>query len=62
MSKQQVVEAIRQRNPSAEAEFLTSFSQQTLECYLKRLTDVCGHRGAGSIWVRTGDIPAVVMR
>jgi hypothetical protein len=62
MNKQQMIEQIRQRNQSASNEFLLDFDEQALEQYLQRLTSVVGQRGKDSVWVRTGDAPAVVSR
>ena len=62
MSKQQLIDAIRNHNRSAQDAFLVTFDQQVLETYLRRLQTVQGKRGAGSVWVRPGDSPAVVTR
>ena len=62
MSKQQMIEAIRQHNRSANTEFLVSFDEQTLASYLRRLTTIQGRRGRMSVWVREGDTPAIVTR
>ena len=62
MSKHQMVEAIRQRNRSASMEFLMTFDEQTLQTYLRRLTNVVGHRGRQSVWVRESASRAVVTR
>ena len=52
MSKQQTIEAIRKRNPTAAPEFLIGFSQQALDSYLRRLTKICGQRGPHTVWRR----------
>ncbi len=52
MTKQQMIEAIRQRNRSAQQEFLVRFDEASLRSYLDRLTVVAGRRGRDSIWVR----------
>ncbi len=62
MSKQQMIEAIREHNRSADQEFLTRFDEAALSDYLQRLTRVCNHRGRHSRWVRNGASPAVVTR
>jgi len=62
MSKQQMIEQIRQRNRSASNEFLIKFDEQALRTYLRRLTTVHGHRGRSSIWVRDGSAPASMTR
>jgi len=62
MSKQQMIEQIRQMNRSAPEAFLIHFNEQALETYLKRLSLARGGRGPSSRWVRTGDAPAAVTR
>jgi hypothetical protein len=62
MSKQQMIEAIRQHNRSAGSDFLLGFNERALDSYLRRLTTVQGVRGRQSVWVREGDTPAVVTR
>ena len=62
MSKQQMIELIRQRNRSASNEFLIKFDEQALRSYLQRLTTVHGHRGRTSIWVRDNSSSASMTR
>jgi len=62
MSKHEMIEQIRQRNRTASDEFLLSFDEQTLGDYLSRLTNLAGHRGRQSVWVRTTAHPAVTAR
>jgi hypothetical protein len=62
MSKQQMIEQIRQRNSSASNEFLIKFDEQALKTYLLRLTTVHGCRGRSSVWVRNGVAPASITR
>ncbi len=62
MSKQQMIDLIRQRNRSASSEFLVKFDEDALKTYLRRLTTVQGHRGRSSVWVRSGIAPAATMR
>ncbi len=62
MSKQQMIEAIRQHNRSAPDTFLVAFEERALESYLRRLTTVQGRRGRGSVWVREAETPAIVTR
>lgn len=62
MSKEQMIEQIRQRNRSATPEFLMVFDEVALRRYLDRLTTVVGHRGKASSWVRHGETPAIVTR
>ena len=62
MSKQEMIELIRTHNRSADLAFLDGFDEPQLHRYLKRLTEVKGHRGRDSVWVRDGETPAVVTR
>jgi hypothetical protein len=62
MSKQQMIELIRERNRSASNEFLVKFDEEALRTYLRRLTHVQGNRGRSSVWVRRGIAPASIMR
>jgi len=61
-SREQLVEAIRQENRSASLEFLLGFDDRALKTYLDRLQLIHGHRGRTSVWVRTGETPAIVTR
>ena len=62
MSKQQLIDAIRIHNRSAQDAFLVTFDQQVLETYLRRLQTIQGQRGPKSVWVRESDRPAMVTR
>jgi hypothetical protein len=62
MSKQQMIEAIREHNRSAPDAFLVSFNERALESYLRRLTTIQGRRGRASVWVREAETPAIVTR
>ncbi|MBI1335967.1 MAG: hypothetical protein GC164_03285 [Phycisphaera sp.] len=62
MSKHQMIEMIRQQNRSAPVEFLLGFDETQLQTYLQRLTDVHGHRGRTSVWVRQGVTRSIVTR
>ncbi len=62
MSKQQMIDLIRQRNRSASSEFLIKFDEEALRTYLRRLTTVHGHRGRSSVWVRDGIASASITR
>ena len=62
MSKQQMIQAIRERNRSVSDEFLVRFDENTLKAYLARLTTIVGHRGRSSVWVRTGHDHAAIAR
>ncbi|MEO0965058.1 MAG: hypothetical protein AAFY08_08050 [Planctomycetota bacterium] len=62
MTKQQMIDAIRQRNRSASVEYLTSFDEDDLQVYLTRLTDLIGRRGRSSVWTRDTTEPCFVHR
>lgn len=62
MSKQQMIDLIRQRNRSASNEFLVKFDEEALQTYLRRLTTLQDHRGRASVWVRQGIAPATITR
>lgn len=60
MSKQQLIEAIRQQNRSASEAFLVSFDESALNDYLNHLDFSKGPRNDRAIWIRTGETAAVV--
>lgn len=62
MSKQELVEAIRDHNPSASSEFLLSFDEAALHHYLDHLEYRRQPRGRTAQWIRPGDSRAVVTR
>jgi len=62
MSKQKMIDAIRQCNQSAATDFLGYFDERQLASYLTRLTKIQGHRGRLSRWIREGDTPGIVVR
>ena len=62
MSKQQMMEMIRERNRSASNEFLVKFDEEALSTYLRRLTTLQDHRGRSSVWIRKGIAPASITR
>lgn len=62
MSKQQMIEAIRQHNRSASEKFLVTFDDRTLDTYLRRLTFLSNHRGRDSHWTREPQTTAIVSR
>lgn len=62
MSKQKIINEIRQHNQSADQSFLSLFNEQSLRKYLFRLTTLQGRRGRSSVWVRPGDSHAVATR
>ncbi len=57
MNRPEVIERIRQYNPSATSEFLTGFADRDLSLYLDRLTRLANHRGRGTQWVRPDYAP-----
>ncbi len=61
LSKQQMIDEIRQHNRSANDQFLIKFNETALRQYLERLTLLHNHRGKDSRWVRTGPAPAIVI-
>ena len=60
MSKQQLIESIREHNPTAEATFLDAFGEEALYRYLRRLRNLNRPRGMATLWVRPAGTPAVV--
>ena len=60
MKKEMLIESIRGLNRSVQRDFLAGFQERELESYLRRLTELLGHRGPHSVWVREGDTHAVV--
>ncbi len=44
MNKFELIEAIREFNPTATVEFLTPFEENELEEYLNHLREVCSRR------------------
>ncbi|MGE5607826.1 MAG: hypothetical protein ACM359_01100 [Bacillota bacterium] len=44
MSKRQLIEAIRDLNPTAQLPFLSQFEEGELHAYLKRLQETIGER------------------
>jgi hypothetical protein len=62
MSKQQLIESIREQNPSANQDFLTQFDEQALHKYLDHLGHGRRPRGQHGLWVRGAETPAVVTR
>lgn len=60
MSKEEVISAIRHRNPSAAGAFLDRFETPLLAEYLRRLRALQDHAAADARWVRTSRQPACV--
>lgn len=62
MSKNQLIEAIREQNRTATAEFLAVFDEDALSNYLNHLNYRHGPRGSHAVWVRPKDTAAIVTR
>ncbi|MHB1157946.1 MAG: peptidoglycan binding domain-containing protein [Phycisphaerales bacterium] len=62
MSKQQLIEAIRQFNRSVTQEFLITFNEEALNQYLHHLKYRVEPRNPQNVWVRAGDTAAIVTR
>lgn len=62
MSKQQIIDAIREHNPGAEMDFLSGFDRAALFRYLDRLRYKSSPRDEQPMWVRFAETPAVVTR
>jgi len=62
MSKFETIDRIRQVNRSVDEAFLLDFDENQLETYLRRLTELSGHRGPQTAWIRAGDTMAIVTR
>ena len=62
MSKEQLIDNIRQHNPTANSEFLFTFNEDALKNYLGHLRYLGRPRGAGSLWVRNTDASATSTR
>ena len=59
LTREQVVDRIITINPTATAEFLDHFKEDSLSKYLDHLISAAGPRGPQSRWVRPGDSPAI---
>ncbi|MEX2671270.1 MAG: hypothetical protein WD294_04070 [Phycisphaeraceae bacterium] len=62
MSKQQIIDAIREHNPGAGMDFLSRFDTAALFRYLDRLRYMHSPRDEQPMWVRFAETPAVVTR
>ena len=60
LTKSQLINAIRELNPTAGARWLGRFDAKALRRYLEHLHHVLGPRGDG--WVRRSETTAVVGR
>ncbi len=61
-SKEQIIDAITEANPSARHEWLRQFAQVELQRYLEHLRHGLTPRHCHASWIRTGETPAVVAR
>jgi hypothetical protein len=59
LTREQVVDRIITINPTATAEFLDHFNEDSLGKYLDHLISASGPRGRQSRWLRPGDSPAI---
>lgn len=59
MSKQELIDTIRQHNPSADPAFLTAFDVAALDRYLDHLRHSLLPRGASSMWIRAAETHAI---
>lgn len=62
MSKQQIIEAIREHNPGAGTDFLARFDTAALFRYLDRLRYMNASRREKPMWIRFAETPAAVTR
>ncbi len=62
LTREQVVDRIITINPTATAQFLARFRDESLEKYLDHLVVASGPRGRHSRWERPGDSPAIFGR
>lgn len=59
MTRSQMVERIQALNPTASAEYLSTFSARHLLTYLEHLTASLEPRGRTARWMRPEDSPAL---
>jgi len=59
MTRSQMVERIQSLNPTASAEYLSTFSPRHLLTYLEHLTASLEPRGRLARWLRPEDSPAL---
>jgi len=52
MTKGQLIDDIRAKNPTAQPEFLSQFNEDVLRAYADRLRDAAEHRRRIGGWVR----------
>jgi hypothetical protein len=52
MNRHEVIERIREFNPTASTDFLAGFADRDLSLYLDRLSRLSNHRGPATGWVR----------
>lgn len=62
LSREQVIDEIMTRNPSACIDFLEAFEDARLRLYLDRLRSTGADRGRGAVWERAADSPAILWR
>jgi len=62
MRKQQLIERIRQHNPTAPMAFLNDFDEDQLMRYLCHLRLTCRPRTGDTLWIRNGETPAIMSK
>lgn len=62
LTKDQLIQGIRQINRSARQDWLMHFDPNALRRYLDHLHRTLEPRGGHSVWVRPGETAAVVTR
>ncbi len=62
MTKARIIDAILHLNRSARRPWLEAFAAPALRQYLDHLEITLEPRDRESVWIRTGDTPAVVTR
>ncbi len=62
LNRLQIIEQIRQINPSADQSWLEDFQDASLRHYLDHLQITTEPRGGESFWIRMGETAAAVTR
>ncbi|MBX3363585.1 MAG: hypothetical protein KF866_02360 [Phycisphaeraceae bacterium] len=62
LTREQVVDRIINLNPSSDADFLRTFSDDELSIYLQRLDAIQEPRGRRAVWVRRNGPPGISSR
>lgn len=59
LSREQLIDRIQSLNPTASAEYLGRFGEQSLSLYLDHLLALCEPRGRMARWLRRGETRAI---